>query len=93
MKKEIITLRVDKELKEFIDRKSNELNFSRTDFIVNSILNKEACYVDKLKNVTSVLINISNVIAQKECKQKDFYTYEDIRDIKEGVANLWRMLK
>ena len=93
MPKEVITLRVDKEIKDFIDKKANELNLSRTDFIVNSILNQDACYVDKLKNVTVALINLSNIITQKDCQKKEFYNLEDIREIKEGIGELWHMLR
>ena len=93
MSKDIITLRVDRETKEFIDKKVKELNLSRTDFILNSIFNNKSGYTDKIKKMTSALIGISNTIAEKDNDQKDYYDSKDIYDIKKGVANLWHMLK
>jgi len=93
MAKEVITLRVDKKVKNIIDKKAQELNVSRTELIVNAIMNQDACYVDKLRNTVQALINLNNIIIEKERENKEFYDIKDINEIKEGAARIWRMLR
>lgn len=93
MTKEVITLRVDKKVKNLIDTKVREFNVSRTELIVNAIMNQDACYVDKLRNTVQALINLNNVIIEKEKENKGFYDAKDINEIKEGVAEIWRTLR
>jgi len=93
MAKEIITLRVDEKIKNIIDNKTKELNISRTEMIVNAVINQDACYVDKLKNVIQALISLNNIIIEKERENKQFYDSKDINDIKIGVAEIWHTLR
>lgn len=93
MKKEVISLRIDEKVKAIIDKKAQELNVSRTELIVNAIMNQEACYTDKLKNTVQALINLNNIIIEKERENKEFYDIKDINKIKEGAAQIWRMLR
>lgn len=93
MTKEVITLRVDKKVKNLIDTKAQELNFSRTELIVNAVINQDACYVDKLMNTVRALIKLNNVIIEKEKENKGFYDIKDINEIKEGAAEIWRTLR
>lgn len=93
MTKEVITLRVDKKVKNLIDTKAQELNLSRTELIVNAVINQDACYVDKLMNTVRALIKLNNVIIEKEKENKGFYDIKDINEIKEGAAEIWRTLR
>ena len=93
MTKEVITLRVDKKVKNLIDTKAQELNLSRTELIVNAVINQDACYVDKLRNIVQALINLNNIIIGKERENKGFYDIKDINEIKEGAAEIWRTLR
>ncbi len=93
MTKEVITLRVDKKVKNLIDTKARELNLSRTELIVNAVINQDACYVDKLRNIVQALINLNNIIIGKERENKGFYDTKDINEIKEGAAEIWRTLR
>ncbi len=93
MTKEVITLRVDKKVKNLIDTKAQELNLSRTELIVNAVINQDACYVDKLRNTVRALIKLNNVIIEKEKENKGFYDIKDINEIKEGAAEIWRTLR
>lgn len=93
MSKEVITLRVDKKVKNLIDTKVQEFNVSRTELIVNAIMNHDACYVDKLKNTVRALTNLNNVIIEKERENKRFFDVKDINEIKEEVAEIWRTLR
>jgi len=91
MKKSTISFRADKTVEDYINEKSKEMNLSRTEFIINAVMNENAVHIDERKEVVKGLVNLSNIIA--EIERRNFYTEKEVIKIKEGIDDIWHMLR